>query len=180
MSDIVLLLEEAIARHLGKILKNTKVELFADEFASTGKVTQRQQLLVGHQSSDFRQLNSYPITQVEEVAKYEIRLEVVDLKNHRQALSLMSSVVNSLIGFTPYTNVQPLIPVNYGAPRFSRESGIWVYTAVLQTSFSKPRPLEDFQLIEQLPDTEIVSVGLFNSWLLSDEDAVLVTQISKE
>lgn len=175
----IILLEKAIASRLS-LIPAVRVDRFADSFKSQGKVTQRQQLRIGHSGSTYQVIDDgmrSGTTIEKETAQFEIGCEVANLGNHEQALGLIAEAMRSLSAFHPYTGIDPIVRVRYGDARFDPGRGIWEYVGVVQASLIWKNGNEPIiQLVSDLPNEAIPIIRVWRGQ--EGEGKTLVKEIT--
>jgi hypothetical protein len=160
--DPTILIESAIAQKLGEL--DARVNLFADEFRKSGLAQQSVSVLVGHSSSEFQWATTQPEPVGFELATFEIRCEIADIKNHSKGLGYLTSAMDLLRGFEPYTSIRPIVPIRYAPQGYSTSGGTWTYTGTVQAAIM--RPASEYELIEELPEVTSVQLGLWREGFL--------------
>lgn len=170
--DATELLEAAIASKLETL--DVKVRRFADEFAKTGKPAQGGVVLVGHSGSEYQWATEAPVQAGLEIASFEIRCEIADLKVHTSALRYLASAMDSLTGFQPYTGIRPVVPVRYAPVGYNNATGIWSYSGIVRAAISKP--WTEHELIEDLPAITTVQLGIWREGYLQRHIDISMTE----
>lgn len=135
LPDPAVAVEYSIASKLSE-LNGLRVDLFASTFENQGRPTQKAQVRVGWSGSEYRDISKIPdYAQSEEDARFEVEVEVVDVRTHASAMQYIRQAMILLHGFTPYVGIRPLLPVRAGDPRFNTATGSWLYTGILHCTW---------------------------------------------
>jgi hypothetical protein len=156
-------LELACAGHLEKRLPSSRLRLWADAFSTSGQTKTRVEMFFGTRNWVY-QYGSFDPSQSRSLSlrlyTLDIQLTLYTLQNHSEAMAVMHAAMNTLDGYQPYQEFEPIRPVRAGDARFDAPNGKWIYTgectALLVPNDGKITP------ISNIIEPSIVQVGLYN------------------
>jgi hypothetical protein len=148
------MLKEVEASITGKLREllttfGVKLEPFPDKPSELGKPSPTGQVLIGYKRSSFRLLSKTPLT-LEQLAEFEINLQLKNLRNHTGAYPILDRIRFGLTGFVPMQGASlGMYPTAEGFADL--DESIWYYN---QTFVIPLLIVEGQELYEILPPPE--------------------------
>ncbi|MGL5925549.1 hypothetical protein [Chroococcidiopsis sp.] len=119
-----------VERRLNDVLK---VITWADAFSTENSTARLNQIILGHQRTERIQYTTDAQTGHVLYWKryfFEIRVELLTLKNHQKALDLLEQILDDVLaGYQPFAEIFPFVPQDSGNATRNKANGSWIYSA---------------------------------------------------
>jgi hypothetical protein len=152
MGDVTAYIETAIADRLyfslneGEDRYPANIRIFPDDSEKDPQPIRNIRVSIGYQGSNFSPFTPYndPITNARDrggsahlrSSRFEIAIQVKDLRSHVPVLRLLDRILDALIDFQiPLDNAKPLRPVSDRFQRFDVGSKFWFYVMVVEIEY---------------------------------------------